>query len=97
MGLGLTYNTMTQIQPISVPTKGEGTLFQISALNFPMNPSSVTFYWQVLSVATIEDKETYTSVLEGNLSMDSETYAQWNNDDNFVIQWACNLLNFVII
>jgi hypothetical protein len=88
---------MTQIQPISVPTKGEGTIFQISALNFPMNPTSVVFYWQVLSVETIEDKDNYTSVLEGNLSMDSETYAQWNNDDNFVIQWACNLLNFVII
>ena len=25
---------MTHIQPIIIPTKGEGTLFQISALNF---------------------------------------------------------------
>jgi hypothetical protein len=84
---------MTQIQPIIVPTKGEGTIFQISALNFPMNPTSVTFYWQVLSV----QDDTFNSVLEGNLSMDAETYSQWNNDDNFVINWACNLLNFVII
>jgi hypothetical protein len=93
MELGLTYNNMTHIQPITIPTKGEGTLFQISALNFPMNPTSVTFYWQVLSVTL----DSYTSVLEGNLSMDAETYSQWNNDDNFVINWACNLLNFVII
>jgi hypothetical protein len=93
MGLGLTYNIMTHIQPITVPTKGEGTIFQISALNFPMNPTSVTFYWQVLSV----QDDTFNSVLEGNLSMDAETYSQWNNDDNFVIDWACNLLNFVII
>ena len=84
---------MTHIQPIIIPTKGEGTLFQISALNFPMNPTSVTFYWQVLSVT----EDSFTSVLEGNLSMDAETYSQWNNDDNFVIQWACNLLNFVIV
>jgi len=35
--------------------------------------------------------------LQGNITMDAETYSQWNNDDNFVIQWACNLLNFVII
>jgi hypothetical protein len=84
---------MTTIQPIIVPTKGEGTIFQIDALNFPMNPTSVVFYWQVLSVTD----ETYTSVLQGNLTMNSETYSQWNNDDNFVIQWACNLLNFVII
>ena len=87
---------MTTIQPIQIPTKGEGTIFQISALNFPMNPTSVTFYWQVLSVTTTDEIDTYTSVLEGNLSMDAETYSQWNNDDNFVIQWACNLLNFVI-
>jgi len=83
---------MTTIQPIIVPTKGEGTMFQISALNFPMNPSSVTFYWQVLSVTD----ETYTSVLEGNLTMDAETYAQWGSNDSFVIDWACNLLGFVI-
>lgn len=81
---------MTQIQPINVPTKGEGNLFTITALNFPMNPTSVTFYWQVFT-------EENTPVLEGNLTMDSETYSQWNNDDNFVIQWACNLLNFVIV
>lgn len=84
---------MTHIQPIQIPTKGEGTLFQISALNFPMNPTSVTFYWQVLSVT----EDSFNSVLEGNVSMDAETYSQWNNDDNFVINWACNLLNFVII
>ena len=88
---------MTQIQPINVPTKGIGTQFSITALNFPMNPTSVTFYWQVFSVEMLDEVETLSSILEGNLTMDAETYAQWNNDDNFVIQWACNLLNFVIL
>lgn len=89
---------MTTIKPISVPTKGIGTLFQIVALNFPMNPESVTFYWQVFEANEIENEVTFGSqVLEGNLTMDKETYSQWNNDDNFVIEWACNLLNFEIV
>lgn len=81
---------MTQIQPISIPTKGEGTQFQIQALNFPMNPTAVTFYWQVLN-------EELATLLDGNLTMDEETYNQWSNNDDFVIHWACNLLNFVIL
>lgn len=81
---------MTQIEKIQIPTKGEGSLFTISALNFPMNPTSVTFYWQVFTNEEVQ-------VLEGNLTMDSETYNQWSNNDEFVIQWACNLLGFNII
>jgi hypothetical protein len=88
---------MTTIQPIIVPTKGEGTIFQIEALSFPMNPKSVVFYWQVFKVETIEDQEIFTSLLQGNLTMNAETYSQWNNDDNFVIDWACKILKFVII
>lgn len=80
---------MTTIQPITVPTKGIGTEFQISALNFPMNPTSVSFYWQVFT-------EENTPILEGNLTMDQETYLQWGSNDSFVIDWACNLLGFVI-
>jgi hypothetical protein len=34
---------MTTIETINVPTKGEGNLFQLTALNFPMNPQSVSF------------------------------------------------------
>ena len=85
---------MTTIKPISVPTKGIGILFQIVALNFPMNPESVTFYWQVFEA---NEGNFGSQVLEGNLTMDKETYSRWNNDDNFVIEWACNLLNFEIV
>lgn len=81
---------MTQIQPISIPTKGVGSIFQIEALNFPMNPKSVTFYWQVFN------KE-FLTLLDGNITMDEQTYNQWGNNDEFVIQWACDLLGFIII
>ena len=81
---------MTNIQPIQNPTNGDGNLFQIQALNFPMNPISVTFYWQVLN-------EELATLLDGNLTMDADTYNQWSNNDEFVIQWACDLLGFTII
>lgn len=88
---------MTHIQPIEVPTKGQGKLFNIIALNFPMNPQSVTFYWQVFGSKIVEDVEVPTEcVVDGNLTMDQETYNQWSNSDEFVIQWACEKLGFVI-
>lgn len=89
---------MTTIQPIIVPTKGEGNLFQLTALNFPMNPQSVIFYWQVFTSEIIENVLTPTNcIIDGNLTMDADTYSQWGNNDEFCIQWACNLLNFVIV
>lgn len=89
---------MTRIQPIHVPTKGNGELFQLTALNFPMNPQSVTFYWQVFSIQLVEETiQLSECVLDGNLTMDSETYSQWGNNDTFCIQWACEELGFTII
>ena len=89
---------MTTIQTITVPTKGNGNLFELTALNFPMNPNSVTFYWQVFASEIIEDVLTPTTcIIDGNITMDADTYSQWGNNDEFCIQWACNLLNFVIV
>lgn len=89
---------MTTIQPINVPTKGIGNLFKLTALNFPMNPESVTFYWQVFASEIIDEVLTPTQcIIDGNITMDADTYSQWGNSDEFCIQWACNLLNFVIV
>ena len=46
---------MTLIQPETVPTKGVGKYFNLVALNFPMNPNSVSFYWQLFTEAENED------------------------------------------
>jgi hypothetical protein len=90
---------MTEIQPVVVPTKGTGKYFDITALNFPMDPQSVTFYWQVFSQATLEDGTVQPGqcILDGNLIMDQETYAGWGNNDSYVIDWACDQLGFTII
>lgn len=90
---------MTEIQPVTVPTKGVGKYFDIIALNFPMDPQSVTFYWQVFSEVTDEkgDKIIGQCILDGNLTMDQQTYAGWGENDQYVINWACNELGFTII
>jgi hypothetical protein len=87
---------MTEIQPIIVPTKGTGVYFNLLALNFPMDPSSVTFYWSVQSQVTNESEETSPGpiILDGNITMDAEVYAGWGTDDEYAIDWALNELGF---
>lgn len=87
---------MTEIQPITVPTKGTGVYFDLLALNFPMDPSSVTFYWSVYSQVINDGEPSQGSVvIDGNLAMDSETYAGWGTDDEYAIDWALDQLGFV--
>ena len=93
---------MIKIQDEVVPTKGTGKYFEIQALNFPMNPKSVSFYWQLFNEETIQNgEETVTGrgvcILDGNLFMDKITYASWASDDNYVIDWALEKLGFTKI
>lgn len=86
---------MIKIQPENVPTKGVGVYFNLLALNFPMNPSSVTFYWQLFTeIITEEQSSAGQCILDGNLTMDKATYDQWGSDDNYPIDWALNELGF---
>jgi hypothetical protein len=90
---------MIKIQDIIVPTKGTAKYFNIIALNFPMNPTSVTFYWQICSEVESEEgvKTPGAALMDGNLTMDQATYDNWGSDDSYVTNWACNELNFTII
>ena len=88
---------MTLIQPETIPTKGVGKYFNLLALNFPMNPTTVTFYWQLFTEIE-NDKQEFVPgacILDGNLSMDQETYAEWGTDDEYPIDWALNILGFI--
>ncbi len=93
---------MIKIEDVIVPTKGTAKYFNITALNFPMNPSSVTFYWQILSeVEHIEDElvtnKPGSSLIDGNLAMTQEEYSAWGDDDTYVINWALAKLGFVAL
>ena len=90
---------MIKIQDVVVPTKGTAKYFNIIALNFPMNPTSVSFYWQIYSEAQNEEGENIPgqSLMDGNLTMDQATYNGWGSDDNYVNEWATEKLGFTII
>jgi hypothetical protein len=90
---------MIKIQDVVVPTKGTAKYFNIIALNFPMNPTSVTFYWQIFSeVEETEDElvvsKPGSSLMDGNLVMNAEQYALWSTDDSYVTNWALAELGF---
>lgn len=90
---------MIKIEDVIVPTKGTAKYFNIIALNFPMNPTSVSFYWQICSEVENEEgvKTPGAALMDGNLTMDQATYDNWGSDDSYVTTWACNELNFTII
>lgn len=90
----------TKIQTVTVPARGEGKYFTINALTFPMNATSITFYWQILTETfeTVEGSETPvskpgSSILDGNLIMKEDVIATWGNDDSVVIDWALSELS----
>ena len=90
---------MIKIQDVIVPTKGTAKYFNIIALNFPMNPTSVTFYWQIFSeVEETEDElvvsKPGSSLMDGNLVMNAQQYALWSTDDSYVTNWALAELGF---
>jgi hypothetical protein len=88
---------MIKIQDVVVPTKGTAKYFNIIALNFPMNPPSVTFYWQIFSEVEDEEEQVKagSSLMDGNLTMNEEEYNLWAADDSYVVNWALAQLNFV--
>ena len=96
---------MIKIQDVVVPTKGTAKYFNIIALNFPMNPTSVSFYWQIFSEVSepadqSDEQPTLkagVSLMDGNLTMNETTYNSWANDDTYVIDWALAQLNFTKI
>jgi hypothetical protein len=99
---------MILISPIDVPTKGTGKIFEIEVIRSSVNASSTatpTFYWsvktEIIEAPQESDeqpiKRVGPSVLEGNLQMTSEEYSLWAADDNYVIDWALEKLQFTRI
>lgn len=88
---------MIKIQDVTVPTKGTGKYFQITALNFVVSPTTgIQTYWQVFS-ETLDEEGNSTPgsmLIDGNLPMDETTYAAWGTDDSYVVNWALAELGF---
>lgn len=93
---------MIKIKPIEVPTKGTAKYFEIRCLQIAINKASEaapTFYWAARKATPYAIDEVQTEIpgevlLEGNLSMTKEEYAQWGDDDSYVVDWALTKLGF---
>lgn len=88
---------MINIQDVTVPTKGTGKYFQITALNFVVSPTNgIQTYWQVFSENEDEEgnKKPGAMLIDGNLPMDQDTYDAWGTDDNVIVDWALQELGF---
>jgi hypothetical protein len=91
-----------QIAPVTVPIKGNGTYLEVRSLGFPLNPTSVSFYYAIRKETTVDQEGTPVSVpgetvLEGNLTMDRAAYDLWSNDDSYVFDWAAAQLGLTIV
>ena len=93
------------IEDVVVPTKGIGKYFFIKTVDHVILGNPPTFYWevraQVIVPGTELDEQVLKypgeSLLQGNLTMSTDEYAQWSTDDNYIINWALEKLNFTKI
>jgi hypothetical protein len=85
----------TQIEPITIPTKGIGKYITIDAQSFTLGADAVNLFWRILenvelnSGAPLEGKE----LLNDTLIMANEDLASWGADDNVAIDYVLNQLN----
>ena len=93
---------MIKIQPIEIPTKGIAKYFSIKCLQIDLKKSSEaapSFYWEVkkavpYAIAEVQIEIAGLTLLEGELHMTTAEYAEWSNDDSYVINWALAKLGF---
>ena len=85
----------TQIQSITIPTKGIGQYITIDAQSFALGADAVNLQWKILdnvdvnSAPPLEGKE----LLNGTLLMANSALQSWGADDNVAIDWVINELN----
>jgi hypothetical protein len=94
---------MAQIQPVQIWKNGQNK----EANNFGLRiiaddlSSSATFYYCLSeegSTGTPEELSSFLNVLsDGNLSMSSEEYDEWDNSNEAAYAWAATKLGLVII
>ena len=87
----------TQIEPITIPTKGVGKYITIDAQSFALGADAVNLHWRILenvelnNGAPLEGRE----LLNDTLIMANEDLASWGADDNVAIDFVINQLNLI--
>lgn len=81
---------MVQIEPLEIPTKGEGTQLYVQANSFPANATTTMLYWYIANEAGV-------LLLDGNLQMTEEQFASWGEDNDYLNIIVADALNLEII
>jgi len=91
---------MKTIQSVNVWVNGQVK----SATKFNMNSvydnleSSASFYYELLSVSQDgEGNEVLTQVAQGNLSLEADSYLDWDGSNDAAYIWGANQLSLTII
>jgi hypothetical protein len=89
---------MKQIEPIGIWKNGES--FEANLLNaYIINDnlkSSCTFYYQLCSIGTQPDSIGQT-LADGNITMDGQSYIDWDNSNDQAYAYIAEKLNLTII
>lgn len=94
---------MAKIQPVKIWKNGqskEATVFNLRIISDDLS-SSASFYYSLSeenSDGTPEELGTFLNVLsDGNLSMSTEEYEEWDNSNESAYEWAAEKLSLVLV
>ena len=90
----------TAINNVSIWSNGTSTScneFQLRAVSDDLT-TAATFYYQVgvLTPATEEAAESFSSKTDGNLTCSGNDYSEWANNlfsTDWILEWGCEKLN----
>lgn len=83
------------IQPVSSWTQGQTiqlNTFKLQLINDNLKDTA-TFYWQIGNNTPTGTEVISTWVQDGNLTMQSTDYANWNGSNSAAMDWAIGQLN----
>lgn len=87
---------MKTIQAVPIWDNGqnlEAKVINTYAINVTLN-TSATFYYALFSETT--EGNLGAMLRQGNLSMDTEAYLAWGNNDEYAWDWVAGQLNLTI-
>lgn len=93
---------MKQIQPVNIWLNGQSKQANTISM-YVVNDNllnSASFYYQLLSVTIVDEKDTSEQLAQGNLTMSGQDYIDWNVDtdiNNAAYTWAAAQLNLTLV
>ena len=76
----------TQIQPLEIPLKGEGTQIFVRTMTEGINNTTGMVYWQLLT-------EEGSPLMDGNIPLSAEQVAEWGDSMDYIENLVIKELN----